>query len=277
MAELLAQWQKAYDTDTEGHPIKAEFLGQFGIEPVRLVFCRNEPSALDIKRAPDGVTSVYFTRQTLDWDAPRLFDKRVIVFGTREYRGCGSRISQPWSEEMKPKQSFLPIDLAVLHNPTIYLHAAAKLFTDVTEGQLEAIKRDMKPPSQSIPVSEPQAEPTQTVTPPTTPAPEDPFTQSLYCHEDRVVPMPARAEVVKPYMVKKKRARRQLYRGPQARTLALWQEVVGRHALSLSDRGNELGSRRSEEGGSRRFTVEASVGHTKEFGSWSSVLYVNPV
>ncbi|KIW76832.1 hypothetical protein Z517_09276 [Fonsecaea pedrosoi CBS 271.37] len=211
MAEHLVLWQNTYNTDGHGNPIKAEFMGQFGISPVRLVFCKEEPSADDVELAPYGATSIFFTRQTLDWDAALEFDKRVIVFGSREYRECNSRRSQPWSEEMKPQQhSFLPIELAVLHDPTIYLHAAATLFPDVTEDQLEAIKRAMKPPPSPplsvLPVSEPQEEPVQTPTPPNTPAPEELGLESLSLG-DSAATLPAK--------VMNMGVRRQRSRGPQ--------------------------------------------------------------
>ncbi|OAL19725.1 hypothetical protein AYO20_11579 [Fonsecaea nubica] len=260
MAEHLALWQKFYDTDAKGRPVNAEFLGRFGAEPVRLVFCKDEPSADEIALAPDGATSIYFTRQTLNWDGHLDFDKRVIVFGTREYRRCGSRISQPWSEEMKPEQSCLPIDLAVLHDPAIYLHAAATLFTDVTEHQLEAIKRDMKsPPPQYGPVSEQQEDPTPlTLTPPNTPAFEDLFMQSLSL-QDSAVPLAARAEAVKLRMVTKKRARRQRSRVPHPRKATL---RLAKRRLALSGRG-VLGATSLVRGG-RTFTVQESGRCTEE-------------
>ncbi|OAG36279.1 hypothetical protein AYO21_09521 [Fonsecaea monophora] len=205
MSENLALWQNTYNTDRNGNPIKAEFMGQFGVTPVRLVFCKEAPSTEDVDLAPDGAIPIFFTRQTLDWDGPPEVDnKRVIVFGTREYRECGSRRSQPWSDEMKPQreQLFLPIELAVLHDPTIYLHAAATLFTGVTEDQLEAIKRDMKkppPPPPSPPrfilsVSEPQEELAETLAPPNTPAPEDLGLESLSLGggEDRAATLPTK-------------------------------------------------------------------------------------
>jgi len=176
MPTALRQGQKATCT------CSAEFLWTMGGQRVRATFRPNAPPDEDILEAPGDVVSIYFTRQTIDWDAPALFEtlqKHVIVFGCEGYWRNGSVHSQPWTHDMKPPPSpppNVPVPLAVqlLCNPAILARAAAKLLGNVTAMEMAVIEQDL------------QRAPKQPSTPPSTPdhskaVPPQPL--SCYCEE----------------------------------------------------------------------------------------------